>query len=319
MDHGVSRVQGAATGGNGPADACRWPCIRSRDRRSRSPEATSAATDRKPPWGTALALACLLAVGGSLWGGNVSPVAIGLVPPAQLPFSDWDVRGLRLNLLLGRHQNVGYVDLATLGNLCKGDLTGLEFAGVANRVQGRSVALQAAGGYNLNDGDFSGIQLSVLLNRTGGVFRGVQLGGVLNQAQSRFYGIQLGAGLCNTEGDFYGIQFGGKESNAAQRFHGLQFSCIYNECGGNSEAYGVQLAPQNLAYNLTGVQVGAVNRADHDMLGLQFGVFNEANIVSGLQVGLWNVAGSLDGVQLGIVNLVRQGPFPFMPIANIGF
>ena len=67
------------------------------------------------------------------------------------------------------------------------------------------------------------------------------------------------------------------------------------------------------------MQVGAINRADNDLAGLQLGVFNEANIISGLQVGLWNVAGSLDGVQLGIVNLVRQGPFPFMPIANIGF
>ena len=85
---------------------------------------------------------------------------------------------------------------------------------------------------------------------------------------------------------------------------------------------------------LSGFQAGIYNSAGRaDVLGLQFGLWNEAqsirgvqagliniaNAVTGFQIGLINRSESLYGVQIGAVNVIREGEWPFMPIINIGF
>jgi hypothetical protein len=69
---------------------------------------------------------------------------------------------------------------------------------------------------------------------------------------------------------------------------------------------------------MLGVQVGLWNEAQ-SIRGIQAGVINIANAVSGFQVGLINRSESLYGVQIGAVNVIREGEYPFMPLINVGF
>ena len=83
-----------------------------------------------------------------------------------------------------------------------------------------------------------------------------------------------------------------------------------------------------------GFQVGFYNSiGSGEMLGLQVGLWNEANSVRGFQVGLVNVSGETQGLQVGLVNraetmygyqvglinVIRDSELVFCPIINIGF
>ena len=70
--------------------------------------------------------------------------------------------------------------------------------------------------------------------------------------------------------------------------------------------------------DVLGLQAGLWNEAQ-SIRGVQAGVINIANAVTGFQVGLINRSESLYGVQIGAVNVIREGEWPFMPIINIGF
>ena len=83
-----------------------------------------------------------------------------------------------------------------------------------------------------------------------------------------------------------------------------------------------------------GLQCGIYNTVGcGDMLGVQFGLFNEAITFRGAQAGLINLAGSGQGVQIGIINradelygfqfglinVIRNAELAVLPIVNIGF
>lgn len=70
--------------------------------------------------------------------------------------------------------------------------------------------------------------------------------------------------------------------------------------------------------DVLGVQVGLWNEAQ-SIRGAQLGLINIANAVTGFQIGLINRSESLYGLQVGLVNVIREGEWPFMPILNIGF
>ena len=152
---------------------------------------------------------------------GLSPLAVSIVPPAQFPAEDWDVCGLRLNLFVGRHRDVSFVDVGVLGNVADGNLSGLEFAGIYNRVGESDGAIQVAGIYNGVRGDFAGLQISVAANDVGGDMEGVQIS------------------LVNLAEDGAGLQIG--LFNRAERFSGLQ------------------LGLANYAYQLEGIQIGLFN------------------------------------------------------------
>jgi hypothetical protein len=116
----------------------------------------------------------------------VSPVMLSLFTPVQVPSSDYDVAGLRINLLYGQCQNlygvdVGLVNHATgreiglavgLVNISEKGFTGLE-VGLVN-VAERVAALQI-GIYNGGD-DVSGLQIGLINHAR--IMRGVQIGAV---------------------------------------------------------------------------------------------------------------------------------------------
>jgi hypothetical protein len=99
---------------------------------------------------------------------------------------------------------------------------------------------------------------------------------------------------------------------------GFQLNILRNEA--EDVLAGGQAGVYNTAgrADVLGVQVGLWNEAQ-SIRGIQAGVINIANAVTGFQVGLINRSESLYGVQIGAVNVIREGEWPFMPIINIGF
>jgi len=85
---------------------------------------------------------------------------------------------------------------------------------------------------------------------------------------------------------------------------------------------------------LAGWQVGCYNSTSlGDALGLQTGLWNEAQSLYGFQAGLVNLADyavgfqiglinrveDMHGYQIGLVNIIRSGRVPFCPIINACF
>lgn len=151
---------------------------------------------------------------------GIVPIAISFFPPAQFPPASWDVYGVRLNVFVGRHRDVGFVDAGVLGNIVDGNMTGVEIGGFYNRVGSSDGAIQAACIMNYVEHDFCGVQLG-LVNCVNGDMQGLQ------------------AGAINLTQDGAGIQMG--VFNRAERFSGLQVGVA------------------NYAYQLQGVQIGAFN------------------------------------------------------------
>lgn len=151
---------------------------------------------------------------------GVSPFAISLFPPAQFPEQTWDVYGFRLNVFVGHHRNVGFIDVGVLGNVADGNLTGVEIAGLYNKVGSSDGAIQAASIMNYSEQDFCGVQL-----------------GLINSVQGDMQGLQAGA--VNMTQDGSGIQLG--VFNRAERFSGLQVGVA------------------NFTYQMQGVQIGVFN------------------------------------------------------------
>lgn len=99
---------------------------------------------------------------------------------------------------------------------------------------------------------------------------------------------------------------------------GFQLNLLRNEA--EDVLSGFQAGIYNTAgrADVLGVQLGLWNEAQ-SIRGVQAGVINIANAVTGFQIGLINRSESLYGAQVGLVNVIREGEWPFMPIVNIGF
>ncbi len=148
------------------------------------------------------------------------PLAIGILPPLQMPPETWDVVGIRLNLLAGRHNNVAVIDIGTLANLALGEVIGIEVAGLWNQVNQDLMGIQISGIANRVYGDLTGLQIAGIANYNGaadttglqiapvnvnqGETTGVQIG-IYNQVQF-MSGLQIG--LFNSAKNLYGMQLG---------------------------------------------------------------------------------------------------------------
>ena len=114
----------------------------------------------------------------------MTPVMLSLFNPAQVPAENYDVKGLRINLLYGKCHNLYGLD-AGLVNHTTGKEIGLD-AGVVNYVEGKFTGLQVGavnvskrasalqvGVYNGAD-DMSGVQIGLINHAR--IMRGVQIG-----------------------------------------------------------------------------------------------------------------------------------------------
>ena len=168
----------------------------------------------KAKWLAAVVLWSVVAVGVKAeW----HVAGAGFWPAWECPGSDADVRGLRLNVIAGRHRNVYGLDFGVLVNVCDGASSGLSLAGICNVVGDSAWAAQFAAACNYSHHDAHGLQLA-LVNWGDEDMGGVQLGcfnfagdfggfqlGIMNSAESGA-GMQLG--VVNVSSDFAGLQMG---------------------------------------------------------------------------------------------------------------
>ena len=211
----------------------------------------------------------------------VTPVQLNLADPIAVPRSNWNVYGLRLNLIFGQSFGLKGLDL-----------------GFAGRCRDKFVGL-AAQSCNWVESDMTGVQLGAVANVVHGNAYGLQLGGAVNSDHGVFSGLQ--AALVNFDGTFAGLQLGAVNWNKSVSA-GFQFGVANADV---NEFHGFSIGGLNYAGKLVGVQLGAVNVA--------------AETVHGVQIGVFNAAPSIQGFQVGLINVIGNGALPIMPVFNGSF
>lgn len=210
-----------------------------------------------------------------------TPLEICLADPISLPQSNWNVYGLRLNLLFGQSFGVYGVDL-----------------GFASRCRDKFVGL-AAQSFNWTESDMTGVQLGALGNVVNGNATGLQLGGLGNSDHGVFKGLQVAA--VNYVGTLTGAQLGVVNWNKSVSA-GAQFGLANIDA---NEFHGLSLGALNYTGKLLGAQIGLINVVAESAHGVQFGVFNATP--------------SLQGFQIGLLNVIGNGLLPIMPFVNGSF
>jgi len=210
------------------------------------------------------------------------PLQVAVWHPAQLVPDDWDVYGLRMNLLYGKNKNVWGFDL-----------------GVANTTEEKVRGIQA--GLINGPGDLGGISLGGI-NSTRRV-NGCQAG-VFSVAEDRINGVQLSA-LFNHSPVVRGLQL-----------HAGVFGNFSEDVAGAQIAAGLTV---NQAEIVRGAQLSVIaNNVNQSMKGFQFSFYNFAKIMGGFQLGIVNYAEEMKGLQVGLLNVVQESPIPFLPIFQVG-
>lgn len=89
-----------------------------------------------------------------------TPFMTSFVTPLQVPSSDFDVGGLRVNWIYGECQNFDGLDISVVGRT-RGHANGLQLAGIANIVDGDGMGFQA-GAVNYVSGGYDGLQIGAV-------------------------------------------------------------------------------------------------------------------------------------------------------------
>jgi hypothetical protein len=102
----------------------------------------------------------------------------------------------------------------------------------------------------------------------------------------------------------------------------LQIS-LYNPIQMINEEQDILGLRVNLLYgvneNITGIDLGPVNRSNGYQRGIMWGIFNSTYDFSGIQVGLINKTEWLNGFQLGLINISNLEKRKWVPFCNFSF
>ena len=124
------------------------------------------------------------------------------------------------------------------------------------------------------------------------------------------------------------IPFSTVQENVTGIDLGLWGRCLY------FQGFQVNVLRNDVKDDMSGFQLGLYNSVGGgQLLGLQAGLFNEANSMRGAQIGLVNLGGEVQGFQvglinrcetmygyqLGLINVIRDNELQFCPILNIGW
>ena len=101
-------------------------------------------------------------------------------------------------------------------------------------------------------------------------------------------------------------------------FEGIQVNILRNEVKDDSSGFQVGIYNSVGGGDLLGLQAGLWNEAN-SMRGAQVGIVNVSGETEGFQVGLINRSDTMHGYQVGLVNIIREAELQFCPIVNIGF
>lgn len=163
-------------------------------------------------------------------------------------------------------------------------------------------AMFAPGQFPPVEADVTGFRLSVFYGRNRNVF-GLDVGALVSVADGDLMGLEV-SGLFNQIGSSSGaLQIGGIANVCADNFLGFQIAGIANRVEGDC----------------AGLQVGTLNLASKDMVGVQIGAFNNAKNAKGLQIGVVNHAVKMTGVQIGLINLIDESSVSCLPVVNAHF
>jgi len=181
------------------------------------------------------------------------------------------------------------------------DVRDLEVGGLLNLVHRNAGKCQLAGVGNIVGGSVTGFQSAGIFNQTNSV-QGIQLAGVINNTNLAS-GIQI-AGTANNAKRAEGIQIAGIVNNAPKGTC-IQIAGVVN----NIDSTSVQIAGiANNANIISGTQIaGVVNRAT-EINGVQIaGIVNVAKKMKGVQIGFINIADSCQGTSIGVINILKNG------------
>ncbi|WP_417610153.1 hypothetical protein [Owenweeksia hongkongensis] len=199
-----------------------------------------------------------------------------------------------INILAGYSQGTEGLEMGSLFNINRKDMSGIQLAGLGN-ITGRFVnGFQAAGVFNYNGLDLDGVQAAGFSNINGGKVKGWQTAGFSNVVNGELSGVQL-ASFSNV---------------ATKKVEGSQIAAFSNVA--TKEINGMQLSAfNNYAKELNGIQISSfVNYAGHNK-GVQLGFFNYADTSSGIPIGFMSI------VKHGYHVLEISGTEAFP--ANVGF
>ena len=172
-----------------------------------------------------------------------------------------------------------------------GAFNGIELGTVFNGNRYDVSGLQLSGAVNWNEQQSSGAIFSGAVNVTETFGGGVLSSGGINISRQETRGVLL-AGSLNITGDFSKGLMAAGGMNLADNASGFLMTGGVNIVTG--KAGGISIAPFNIA-------------GEH--AGLQLGVLNIAGGQEGTQIGVINVAGKGEGTPIGLLSFVENGRF----------
>ncbi len=185
-----------------------------------------------------------------------TPIAIGIATPVQLPWgmNMWDVFGLDLNLFYSDAPLMYGLDIGGIAALTRGDMMGLQVAGLGNVALADVYGVRGTIGVNYAwDGEVYGADLGMVgITRK---FAGLNAE-FLGSYHEEFCGLEAGLLGNIVRGEATGAQLAGL-ANYADKASGLQFAFIFN-----------------MTEVLNGAQVSLVNYARECPAGFQIGLIN---------------------------------------------
>ena len=137
---------------------------------------------------------------------------------------------------------------------------------------------------NINRGNVSGLQIATLLNVVKYDLRGLQIAGIVNKVREN-RGLQI-AGITNAADILRGGQISLINNYAIHGNGGVQIAGIVNKVANGIT--GVQVSGITNNADTVGVQIGLINSANK-VRGLQLGFINVSDTMSGIVLGFFNV------------------------------
>ena len=137
---------------------------------------------------------------------------------------------------------------------------------------------------NINRGNVSGLQIAGLLNVVKRDMRGIQIAGIVNKVGVA-RGLQM-TGITNAADVLRGGQISFVNNYAVRGNGGLQIAGIVNKVSNGRT--NVQISGMTNSADTVGVQIGLINSANK-VRGLQIGFINVSDTLSGVVLGLFNV------------------------------
>lgn len=232
---------------------------------------------------------------------------------------------ISLNVIGGFSRGTNRFEAASLFNVNRERMKGLQLAGVLNVVGDSATGGQLAGIMNVTGRMMKGVQAAGFVNLNVGELKGVQLAGLFNANIRRVTGLQMAGSFNLNTSDFSGLQTAGVMNLNAADVKGIGLSGMLNVVSGTLQGV-LGAGLMNLTWHSEeAVELaGALNVAKRGTNNVQVAsmmnstlkgttrvqvaaLFNYANYVKGFQLGLINVCDSTSGVPIGFLSIVRKG------------